>query len=118
MPSSDPPQLSGSEEVTVGEEAELFLQCDILANPPVTSVSWTLNGSIVDLLAGGFTVYSDGFTSQLKASRVERSSHEGTYECKATSPIYGERSKLFRVTVTGQLKGSAVHSVNEGTSHR
>lgn len=94
------PELSGSEEVAVEEEAELVLQCDIWANPPVSSVSWTLNGSVVDLLAGGFWLTNDGFTSQLTANGVEKSLHEGTYQCTTTSLIYGEHSKQFSVTVT------------------
>ncbi|XP_045896125.1 transmembrane and immunoglobulin domain-containing protein 1 [Micropterus dolomieu] len=94
------PQLSGSEEVVVEVEAVLVLQCDIWANPPVSSVSWTLNGSTVDLTAGGFTVTSDGFTSQLSANSVEKSLHQGTYQCIVNSPVYGENSKLFNVTVT------------------
>ncbi|XP_034406365.1 transmembrane and immunoglobulin domain-containing protein 1 [Cyclopterus lumpus] len=94
------PQLSGSEEVAVEEEAELVLRCDILANPPVSSVSWKLNGSVVDLLAGGFSLTNDGFTSKLTVNSVEKSLHEGTYQCTATSLIYGEHSKQFSVTVT------------------
>ncbi|KAL6098636.1 uncharacterized protein ACO6RY_17730 [Pungitius sinensis] len=94
------PQLSGSEEVAVEEEAELVLQCDSWANPPVSSLSWTLNGSVVDLIAGGFTLTNDGFTSKLTADFVEKGLHEGTYQCIATSPIYGESSRQFRVTVT------------------
>ncbi|CAJ1063944.1 hypothetical protein L3Q82_022261 [Xyrichtys novacula] len=95
-----PPQLSGSEEVTVEEEAVLALSCDIWANPQVSSVSWTLNGSAVDLLASGFTVTNDGSTSQLSTSSVEESLHQGTYQCTASSPKYGEHNKVFRVTVT------------------
>ncbi|XP_068457553.1 transmembrane and immunoglobulin domain-containing protein 1 [Clinocottus analis] len=94
------PQLSGSEEVAVEEEAELVLQCDIWANPPVSSVSWTLNGSIVDLTAGGFLLTNDAFTSQLTAKDVEKTLHEGTYQCSATSPKFGDYSKQFSVTVT------------------
>lgn len=101
--SSDAPQLSGSEDVTVEEEAELVLGCDIRANPRVSSVSWTLNGSAVDLLAYGLSVTSDGLTTQLIAGSVERSLHEGRYQCTVISPKYGERSKTFTVTVTGQF---------------
>ncbi|XP_076605803.1 transmembrane and immunoglobulin domain-containing protein 1 [Chaetodon auriga] len=97
-----PPQLSGSEDVSVEEEAELVLLCDIWANPPVSSVSWTLNGSEVDLLAGGFTVTTDGFTSTLSANKAEKEFHEGTYQCLANSPKYGEKKKLFHVTLTGK----------------
>ncbi|XP_029304475.1 transmembrane and immunoglobulin domain-containing protein 1 [Cottoperca gobio] len=95
-----PPQLSGSEEVVVEEEAMLVLQCDILANPPVSSVSWAFNGSEVDLLSGGFSLTNDGFTSQLTANRVKKSLQEGTYHCTTKSPIYGIDSKQFIVTVT------------------
>ncbi|XP_026184404.1 transmembrane and immunoglobulin domain-containing protein 1 [Mastacembelus armatus] len=93
------PQLSGSAEVAVEDEATLVMQCDIWANPPVSSISWTLNGKTVDLSAGGFTVTTDAFTSQLTANSVEKSFHEGTYQCTADSPIYGKHSKLFHVTV-------------------
>ncbi|XP_034746792.1 transmembrane and immunoglobulin domain-containing protein 1 [Etheostoma cragini] len=95
-----PPQLSGSEEVAVEEEAVLVLQCDIWANPPVFSVSWKLNGSTVDLLAGGFSVTNDGLTSRLTAKRMKKNLHEGTYQCRAESPIYGGHSKQFIVAVT------------------
>ncbi|XP_040908151.1 transmembrane and immunoglobulin domain-containing protein 1 [Toxotes jaculatrix] len=94
------PQLSGSEEVAVEDDSVLVLRCDIWANPPVSSVSWTLNGSAVDLLAGGFTVTNDGFTSQLTTNSVEKSLHEGVYQCTAYSPMYGEHSMSFQVTVT------------------
>ncbi|XP_023147221.2 transmembrane and immunoglobulin domain-containing protein 1 isoform X1 [Amphiprion ocellaris] len=93
-----PPELSGSEEVTVEEESKLVLSCDIWANPPVSSVVWALNGSMVDLLAGDFVVTTDGSISQLIASKVERSLHEGTYQCTANSPKYGAYSKTFYVT--------------------
>ncbi|XP_042288267.1 transmembrane and immunoglobulin domain-containing protein 1 isoform X2 [Thunnus maccoyii] len=95
-----PPALSGSDEVAVEDAAMLVLRCDIWANPPVSSVSWTLNGSAVDLLGGGFTVTNDGFTSQLTTNRVFESLHEGTYQCTAISSVYGEYSKAFHVTVT------------------
>uniref|UniRef100_UPI0037E74EB8 transmembrane and immunoglobulin domain-containing protein 1 n=1 Tax=Semicossyphus pulcher TaxID=241346 RepID=UPI0037E74EB8 len=93
------PQLSGSEEVTVEEEAVLLLKCDIWANPQVTLVDWTLNGSKVDLLEGAFMVTKDGFTSQLSTSSVDRSLHDGTYQCTADSPMYGQHVKIFHVTV-------------------
>lgn len=101
--SSARPQLFGSEEVTVEDESALVLRCDIRANPPVSSVSWTLNGSAVALLAGGFTVTNDGYTTQLSASSAKIGSHEGTYQCTAHSPIYGEHSRRFHVTLTGQF---------------
>ncbi|KAF3706538.1 Transmembrane and immunoglobulin domain-containing protein 1 Precursor [Channa argus] len=94
------PQLSGAEELTVEDDSVLVLRCDIWANPPVSSVSWTLNGSALDLLAGGFTVTNDGYTSQLTVKSVEKSSHEGSYKCRVHSPIYGEGNKFFHVTVT------------------
>ncbi|KAM9348850.1 transmembrane and immunoglobulin domain-containing protein 1 [Symphorus nematophorus] len=93
------PEISGSEEVTVEEEAELLLQCDIWANPPVSSLSWAVNGSQVDLIAGGFTVTSDGFKTQLSAGKVEKGLHGGSYQCSA---VYNSRehTKVFYVTVT------------------
>ncbi|TMS14631.1 Transmembrane and immunoglobulin domain-containing protein 1 [Larimichthys crocea] len=97
------PQISGSDYVMVEEEAELLLQCDIWANPPVSSVSWTLNGIRVDLEAGGFTVSNDGFKSRLSANKAEKRLHEGTYQCSASSSIYGVHTKLFYVTLTAAL---------------
>ncbi|XP_024862085.1 transmembrane and immunoglobulin domain-containing protein 1 [Kryptolebias marmoratus] len=94
------PQLSGLEQVTVEEDEMLVLRCDMRANPLVSSMLWKLNGSMVDLQAEGFTVTSDGVTSVLQASRVEKSVHGGTYECTATSPIYNTLTKSFNVTVT------------------
>ncbi|XP_029029295.1 transmembrane and immunoglobulin domain-containing protein 1 isoform X2 [Betta splendens] len=93
------PQLSGSEEVTAEEESTLVLKCNIFANPPVSSVSWTLNGSLVDLQAGGLTVVNDGRTSQLTARSLRKGLHEGTYLCTAQSPMYGNYSRSFTVTV-------------------
>ncbi|XP_030293560.1 transmembrane and immunoglobulin domain-containing protein 1 isoform X1 [Sparus aurata] len=95
-----PPQISGSEEVTVEEESDLLLQCDIEANPPVANTSWTLNGEELDLAAGGFTVTNDGFKIHLLVNKVEKSLHEGTYECSAYSNKYGQHTKTFHVTLT------------------
>ncbi|XP_071754216.1 transmembrane and immunoglobulin domain-containing protein 1 [Centroberyx gerrardi] len=92
------PMLSGVEKVAVEEEAELVLQCDVRANPPV-SVSWQQEGSLLDLSTGGFMLSSDGFTTQLTVNRVDRSLHQGAYECVIVSSIYGPRSKIFQVTV-------------------
>lgn len=94
-----PPPLSESEDVTVEEESTLVLRCNILASPPVSSVAWALNGSEVDLLTGLFTITNDGSTSRLSTGKVQRSLHEGTYQCTAESPLYGQRSKEFRVSV-------------------
>nr|XP_020453995.1 transmembrane and immunoglobulin domain-containing protein 1-like [Monopterus albus]XP_020453996.1 transmembrane and immunoglobulin domain-containing protein 1-like [Monopterus albus] len=94
------PLLSGSEQITVEDESVLVLQCDIWANPPVSFVLWTLNGSAVDLVAGGFTVTHDAFTTQLTTNKVKKGVHEGTYQCKADSPLYGNYSKFFHVTIT------------------
>lgn len=107
---SDGPQLSGSEEVTVEEEAELLLECDIRANPPVFSVSWTLNGSKVELEAGGFTESNDGFKTKLSASNVEKTLHEGTYQCSTNSTLYGAHNKIFLVKLTGQFTQSPFHT--------
>uniref|UniRef100_A0A3Q2GCH6 Transmembrane and immunoglobulin domain containing 1 n=1 Tax=Cyprinodon variegatus TaxID=28743 RepID=A0A3Q2GCH6_CYPVA len=93
------PELSGEEAVTVEEEAVLLLECDMRANPAITAVMWKLNGSMVDLTAG-FTVTNDGITSQLNVKKVERSQHEGLYQCTTLSPMYGDKSKTFKVTVT------------------
>lgn len=95
-----PPQLSGSEQVTVEEEAELQLKCDIKANPLVTSATWTLNGSQVDLVEHDFIVTENGLMSELSADFVRRSLHEGTYQCLVSSPRYGQFAKTFIVTVT------------------
>ncbi|XP_020508625.1 transmembrane and immunoglobulin domain-containing protein 1 [Labrus bergylta] len=95
-----PPQLSGSQEISIEEEETLVLGCDIWANPQVSSLSWMLNGSTVDLLEGVFTVTNDGFTSQLSTNRVEKNLHEGTYQCIAHSSMYGRYDQVFYVTVT------------------
>ncbi|XP_035482973.2 transmembrane and immunoglobulin domain-containing protein 1 [Scophthalmus maximus] len=97
------PQLCGSEDIIVEEEAVLVLRCDIWANPAVSSVLWSLNGSEVDLIAGGFTLANDGFTSQLSANGAKKSLHAGTYQCTANSPVYGEHSKYYQVTVTEKV---------------
>lgn len=94
------PELSGSEEITVEEEDVLVLPCNMRANPVVPSVTWKLNGSLVDLSTGGFIVINDGIYSKLEVKKVERSLHEGFYQCTATSPAYEARSKTFQVTVT------------------
>uniref|UniRef100_A0A672HMG1 Transmembrane and immunoglobulin domain containing 1 n=1 Tax=Salarias fasciatus TaxID=181472 RepID=A0A672HMG1_SALFA len=91
--------LSGSEDVSVEEKETLVLRCDIQANPPVLSVVWTLNDTRVELTAGGFTVSTDSFTSQLRVSDVKESMHRGTYKCTAD----GKHSKTFHVTVTGRF---------------
>ncbi|KAG7515854.1 hypothetical protein JOB18_017346 [Solea senegalensis] len=95
-----PPQLSGSEQVLVEDMDDLVLRCDIWANPAISSVLWTLNGTAVDLTAGRFTRTNDGFSSWLSTSGVKRSLHEGTYQCTVVSSMYGEHSKSFHVTVT------------------
>uniref|UniRef100_A0A3Q4BV64 Ig-like domain-containing protein n=1 Tax=Mola mola TaxID=94237 RepID=A0A3Q4BV64_MOLML len=94
------PNLFGSEEVTVEEEAVLLLQCDTLANPPVSSVSWTVNGSKVNLEESGMAETNDGFKSKLTANKVERRLHEGTFNCSAVSSMYGVHTKTFYVKVT------------------
>uniref|UniRef100_A0A3B3CG58 Transmembrane and immunoglobulin domain containing 1 n=1 Tax=Oryzias melastigma TaxID=30732 RepID=A0A3B3CG58_ORYME len=80
-----PPQLSGSENITIEEQEDLVLVCDMKANPLITYVTWTLNESTVDLIAGGFTVTNDGRTSRLQVNNVEQSLHDGVYQCNASS---------------------------------
>lgn len=80
-----------------------MLQCDIRANPPVQSVSWTFNNTNVDLEATGLLETTDGFNTKLSIGRVVQSLHEGTYECSASHGIYGQHTKKFYVTVTGQF---------------
>ncbi|XP_061558939.1 transmembrane and immunoglobulin domain-containing protein 1 [Phycodurus eques] len=95
-----PPMLSGSDNVWVEDDSPLVLHCDTFANPPVSSVRWTLNDSALDLLAGGFSVSDNGFASRLSADKAEKSKHEGLYRCIADSPVYGIKSRDFLVTVT------------------
>ncbi|XP_076025251.1 transmembrane and immunoglobulin domain-containing protein 1 [Genypterus blacodes] len=95
-----PPLLSGSAEVLVEELEALVLQCDIWSNPPVSSVTWTQNGSSLDLTAGGFTATTDGFTAQLISNSAERSLHQGAYQCTAKTPKNEIFSKIFNVIVT------------------
>lgn len=106
VPPSDGPNLFGSEDVTVEEDAVLLLQCNTLANPQVTSVSWTVNGSKVDLEESAMAETNDGLTSKLIANKVERRLHEGTFKCSANSPTYGMHTKTFYVKVTGQFPRS------------
>ncbi|XP_054899267.1 transmembrane and immunoglobulin domain-containing protein 1 [Poeciliopsis prolifica] len=94
------PDVSGSEEVTLEEEESLNLQCDMKANPLVTSVSWKLNGTMVDLSTGGFIISNDGINTKLYVKKADRSMHEGEYQCTVTSPICESLSKTFQVTVT------------------
>lgn len=97
-----PPPLSGSEDVSMEEGSVFALQCDIGANPPVTSVAWKMNGTVVDVLAGGFTISTGAFTSRLTADSTEKNLHETTYECSTSSPKHGIHSKVFHVTVTAE----------------
>ncbi|XP_072230667.1 transmembrane and immunoglobulin domain-containing protein 1 isoform X2 [Leuresthes tenuis] len=94
------PALSGTEEIKVELESPLVLECDMRANPPVSSMSWTLNGSKVDLLEGGFTVTNNGITSRLQVNSVNKHLHEATYKCTAVSPMFPESSQTFDVIVT------------------
>lgn len=80
-----------------------MLQCDIRANPPVHSVSWTFNNTNVDLEAMGLLETTDGLNTKLSNGRVVQSLHEGTYACSAIHDIYGQHTKTFYVTVTGQF---------------
>lgn len=100
--SSVPPQLTESEDITVEEEAEFHLTCDIWANPKVSNVLWTVNGSSVDLEEIGLQFTNDGFKTKLSTWKAERGRHEGAYECSVTyfSEVY---SKTFNVKLTGQL---------------
>ncbi|XP_029924998.1 transmembrane and immunoglobulin domain-containing protein 1 [Myripristis murdjan] len=92
------PMLSGVEEVTVEEQAVLVLQCDIQSNPHV-SVLWLKEENQLDLSVGSFVVTSNGFTTELRVNKVDRRLHQGKYECKTVSHVYGTRSKVFNVTV-------------------
>lgn len=104
--SADPPQLSGTVDMVVEEDAELLLNCDIWANPRVSNVFWTQNGSAVDLEESGLTVSTDGSDSRLYAPKAQRGRHEGTYQCSVTyfSDVH---TKVFNVTLTGQFTASA-----------
>lgn len=105
---SDGPQISGSENVAVEIDAELVLWCDVWANPPVQSISWKFNDTKVDMEAMGMLETLDGFKTKLSNGRTVKSLHEGTYECSANHSIYGERTKTFHVTVTGQFPQSSL----------
>nr|XP_057942687.1 transmembrane and immunoglobulin domain-containing protein 1 isoform X2 [Doryrhamphus excisus] len=110
-----PPTASGSEEVSVEVASSLVLRCDVFANPPITSPLWTLNGSTVDLSAGGFTLTNDGFVSQLSVASVERRLHQGRYRCTADSPVYGTRTRVFQVTVTDKTTKFPLMPIIAGT---
>lgn len=109
--STDPPQLSGSENITIEEQEDLVLVCDMKANPLITYVTWTLNESTVDLIAGGFTVTNDGRTSRLQVNNVEQSLHDGVYQCNASSSAFPNKTKTFYVNVTGKFTASDVHNL-------
>lgn len=87
-------------DVTVEEDAQLLLNCHMWANPQVAGVSWTLNGSSVDLEESGLTISADGFYSKLSTEKAERGRHEGTYQCSMAylSEAY---TKTFHVKLTG-----------------
>lgn len=91
-----PPDISGTQDITVEEFDELVMKCSVFANPPVTNVEWTLNDTKVDLLAGDFIVSQDGHFNQLKVLLVKEEKHRGTYQCTAD----GKYSKIFHVNVT------------------
>uniref|UniRef100_A0A8C6T4K3 Transmembrane and immunoglobulin domain containing 1 n=1 Tax=Neogobius melanostomus TaxID=47308 RepID=A0A8C6T4K3_9GOBI len=95
-----PPSVTDAEVITVEEEATMVLPCDIDAHPPVSSVIWNLNGTEMDLKAGRFILTNDGLTSRLSTDKVQRSLHEGTYECIVDSPLYGSQTNVFTVNVT------------------
>ncbi|XP_075887494.1 transmembrane and immunoglobulin domain-containing protein 1 [Nelusetta ayraudi] len=94
-----PPQLTGSEDITVEEEAEFHLTCDIWANPIVSNVVWTVNDSSVDLEEIGLQLTNDGFKTKLSTWKAERGRHEGAYKCSVTyfSEMY---SKTFNLKLT------------------
>lgn len=94
-----PPQLTGSEDITVEEEAEFHLTCDIWANPKVSNVLWTVNGSSVDLEESGLQFTNDGFKTKLSTWKAERVRHEGAYEC-SVSYFSKEYTKTFNVKLT------------------
>lgn len=100
--SSVPPQLPGEENITVEEEAEFHLTCDIWANPEVSDVVWRVNKSIVNLEEIGMLFTNDGFKTELSTWKAERGRHEGAYECSVTyfSEVY---TKTFNVKLTGQF---------------
>lgn len=98
-----PPSVSGSEEMTVEEEAKMVLECNIDAVPAVSAVLWTLNGTEVDLREGKFSLTNNGLMSQLSTGKVQRSLHEGTYSCRADSPMYGPQTKVFIINVTDKV---------------
>lgn len=110
------PNISETVEVTVEEEDDLVLECDTRANPLVSSVTWSLNGSLVDLLADGLSVINNGLTSQLTSSKVKKTLHGGMYTCTVDSPMYGSSSRHFQVTITGELTRSALCNATQATS--
>ncbi|CAL1573472.1 unnamed protein product [Knipowitschia caucasica] len=99
-----PPPLTDPEVITVEEEASLSLQCMIEANPPVSSVIWTLNGTEVDLKTSQFTLTNNGLSTRLFTEKVQRILHEATYQCTAHSPMYGLKTKVFTVNVTDKTR--------------
>lgn len=98
-----PPQLTEPVDLTVEEEAQLLLSCNIWANPQVSEVHWKVNGSNVDLEESGLMLTNDGYWTKLSTGKAERGRHEGTYQCSMTyfSKVY---TQTFNVKLAGQLK--------------
>ncbi|MBN3304635.1 TMIG1 protein, partial [Amia calva] len=95
-----PPELSGTELVTMAQNQQVTFTCDVHANPPV-SVSWMKNNERLNLDTGGYTLYQDGREATLSINKIQKS-HEGNYSCVTDSPEYGQRTKSFTLTVEGE----------------
>ncbi|XP_066501108.1 transmembrane and immunoglobulin domain-containing protein 1-like [Hoplias malabaricus] len=108
-----PPDLSGEENVAVEESTEAFLSCSVNANPPVT-ISWLREGTVVDLLKDGYTLYQDSWMAKLIINKPNRKLHQGTYTCLTTSLEFGERSKVLHVTVTEKTMAFPLGAVIAG----
>ncbi|KAG9351615.1 hypothetical protein JZ751_022866, partial [Albula glossodonta] len=93
-----PPELAGTEPMSVEEDSDVVLTCNIHANPQVT-VTWLQDGIELDMTGRGYALFQDGAEARLSITKIKRSLHQGTYSCETLSSKYGHRNKSFQLTV-------------------
>ncbi|XP_028857462.1 transmembrane and immunoglobulin domain-containing protein 1-like isoform X1 [Denticeps clupeoides] len=108
-----PPELSGTENVTVEESQETVLSCAVRANPQV-AVTWEKDGARLDLMSSRYKLYQDEREARLTITRTQRSEHQGLYSCVTTSAEFGTRTKSFQLTVEDRTMGFPVFPVVAG----
>ncbi|XP_064474679.1 B-cell receptor CD22-like isoform X2 [Ornithodoros turicata] len=80
------------------EGQDVYLECAIRANPRVTEVSWTLDGTPMDAAAPNATVQVLVQEQYLVVRNVSRS-HSGSYRCRVRSPRGAAVSNSLRLRV-------------------